>query len=169
MMLITRHARMAEWPGLPASTRVMRGLFAVVGLMLVLSMGAGAALAVDTTTLSDPALQARYEALTHELRCMQCQNQSIADSPVGLAEDLRREVRDMLVAGKSDEEIRDFMVARYGEFILFRPRFSARTAWLWLAPALLLVFGAFVAVRVIRQRTALVDSDDEPLEEDLRS
>jgi cytochrome c-type biogenesis protein CcmH len=118
--------------------------------------------------MQDPALQARYLNLTHELRCVQCQNQSIADSPVGLASDLRREVREMLLAGKSDDEVRNFMVARYGEFILFRPRFSARNAWLWLTPGVLLLIGAVIAVRVIQQRTALVDSD-KSLEEDLRT
>jgi cytochrome c-type biogenesis protein CcmH len=122
--------------------------------------------AVDTTQLSNPALQTRYLALTHELRCMQCQNQTIADSPVGLASDMRREVREMLLAGKSDDDVRNFMVARYGEFILFRPRFSARTAWLWLAPGVLLLVGLIVAVRIVRQRSALVGQDNEPVEGD---
>ncbi len=81
-----------------------------------------------------PALQERYLALTHELRCMQCQNESIADSPVDLAADLRRQVHDMLLAGKTDDDVRNYMVARYSEFILFRPRMAWRTAWLWLAP-----------------------------------
>lgn len=126
------------------------------------------ALGIDTTVLPDPALQARYSSLTHELRCMQCQNQSIADSPVGLASDLRAEVRDMLIDGKSDEEIRNFMVARYGEFILFRPRFSPRNAWLWLLPAVLLAFGVLAAARIIRQRSKLLDGDDLPLDEDTR-
>jgi cytochrome c-type biogenesis protein CcmH len=121
---------------------------------------------VDTTELPDPALQARYTALTHELRCMQCQNETLADSPVDLAADLRHEVRDMLLAGKSDEQVRDFMVARYGDFILFRPRFSPRNAWLWLAPGALLLIGALVSWRIVRARTALVPLDDAPLEED---
>lgn len=122
--------------------------------------------AIDTTELPNPALQARYKSLTHELRCMQCQNQSIADSPVGLASDLRGEVRDMLIAGKSDDDIRNFMVARYGEFILFRPKFSARNAWLWLLPAILLALGAFVAVRIVRQRSRMVDADDATMDDD---
>jgi cytochrome c-type biogenesis protein CcmH len=127
------------------------------------------AFAVDPAELPDPVQQARYIALAHELRCMQCQNESIADSPVNLAGDLRREVREMIVAGKSDEEIRNFMVARYGEFILFRPRYSLRNAWLWLTPIVLLVIGAIVAVRIVRQRATLVDQDNEPIEEDVRS
>jgi len=140
-----------------------------VALIACALLGVSAAWAIDPTELPDPKLQARYLALTHELRCMQCQNQSIADSPVGLASDLRREVRDMLVAGKSDEDVRNFMVARYGEFILFRPRFSARNAWLWFGPVVLLALGCFVAIRILRQRAALLPQDTEPVDEDLRS
>src|SRR5687767_6247579 len=95
--------------------------------------------AIDSTPrLADPALQARYERLIHELRCMQCQNNSIADSPGGLAEDLRRQVRDLLAQGKTDAEIREFMTSRYGDFILYRPPFAPRTWLLWFAPLLLL-------------------------------
>lgn len=129
-------------------------------------LAASAAHAVDPTELPDPALQARYRALTHELRCVQCQNQSIADSPVGLAADLRREVQHMLLAGKTDAEIREFMVMRYGEFILFRPPLGARTLWLWAAPFVLLAIGAAVVVRVIRSRAALASSDDAPVDDE---
>jgi cytochrome c-type biogenesis protein CcmH len=124
---------------------------------------------IDATSIADPALEARYLELTHELRCMQCQNESIADSPVGLASDLRREVRNMLLAGKTDDEVRDYMVSRYGEFILFRPRFSARNAWLWLAPPLFLLIGLGVAVRVVRQRAALAATDPDVPDDDGRS
>jgi cytochrome c-type biogenesis protein CcmH len=135
----------------------------------VLMLLATAVEAVDPTQMPTPALQSRYLSLTHELRCMQCQNESIADSPVDLAADLRRQVHDMLIAGKTDDDVRNFMVARYGEFILFRPRMSLRTAWLWLAPGVLILVGAFVAVRIVQQRSALVTQDNEPLEEDIRS
>ena len=142
---------------------------AVVLAMLAALVAARVALAVDPTQMPTPELQARYLALTHEFRCMQCQNEALADSPVSLAADLRAEVRDMLLAGKSDAEIRAFMVARYGDFILFRPRFTARTAWLWLAPGVLLLIGAGVLVRVVRQRTALLAQDLEPVDEDART
>ena len=137
--------------------------------LAALILGVTAAYAVDPTQLPDPALQERYLALTHEFRCMQCQNEAIADSPVSLAADLRREVRDMLLAGKADEDIRNFMVARYGDFILFRPRFNARNAWLWMAPGVLLLIGALVFVRIVQRRSALVSEDNEPLEEDART
>jgi cytochrome c-type biogenesis protein CcmH len=145
--------------------------FTTAAILVVLAALAAApvALAVDPTQMPTPELQARYLALTHEFRCMQCQNEALADSPVSLASDLRAEVRDMLLAGKSDAEIRAFMVARYGDFILFRPRFTARTAWLWLAPGVLLLIGAGVLVRVVRQRTALLAQDLEPVDEDART
>lgn len=126
---------------------------------------AAEAFAVDNTPpLSDPGMQQRYLGLTHEFRCMQCQNEALADSNVSLAADLRLEVHDLLLAGKSDDQIRDYMVARYGEFILFRPRMSLRNAWLWAAPGVLLLIGLGIAVRVIRQRSKLPITDDEPPE-----
>jgi cytochrome c-type biogenesis protein CcmH len=142
--------------------RAARTLVTVAGVALA----AARAFAVDPTELPDPALQARYLILTHELRCMQCQNESLADSPVGLAADLRREVRDQLLAGRSDDQIRAWMSARYGDFILFRPRYSLRNAWLWGAPGALLLIGALVCWRVVRNRTRLLSGDHEPLEED---
>jgi len=144
-------------------TRILTAFLA--GLVLYTT----GALAVDPTQMPTPALQERYLGLTHELRCMQCQDEAISDSPVDLAADLRRQVRDMLLAGKSDDDVRNYMVARYGEFILFRPRKSWKNAWLWAAPCVLILVGALVAVRIIQQRSALVPQDNEPLEEDIRS
>jgi cytochrome c-type biogenesis protein CcmH len=138
-------------------------------LVVLLAVAAPVLQALDTTQLADPALQARYLALTHELRCMQCQNESIADSPVDLAADLRNQVREQLLAGKSDDEIRTWMSARYGEFILFRPRFAPRTAWLWLAPGVLLVLGGVISWRIVRQRIQLLAADTDSPDEDLRS
>jgi cytochrome c-type biogenesis protein CcmH len=152
-----------------AAGMIRRWALALTATAAVFALCATAAYAVDPTQMPTPELQNRYLALTHELRCMQCQNESIADSPVDLAADLRRQVHDMLLAGKTDEDVRDFMVARYGEFILFRPRMSVRNAWLWLAPGVLILIGAFVAVRIVKQRSALVTQDNEPLEEDIRA
>jgi cytochrome c-type biogenesis protein CcmH len=117
--------------------------------------------AVDTTPpLPNASLQQRYYNLTHELRCMQCQSEALADSSVGLAADLRVQVRELLLAGQSDDQIRDHMVARYGEFILFRPRMTWRNAWLWAAPSVLMLVGVAVAWRVLRARARLVGTDD---------
>lgn len=143
----------------------MIGRGAAVCVLLALIIASGPALAVDLTPpLPNDALQQRYEALIHELRCMQCQNEALADSTVSLAADLRLQVRDLLVAGQSDEQVRDFMVARYGEFILFRPRRNWRNAWLWAAPVVFLAVGALTAARVLRRRSRLLadEPDEEP-------
>jgi cytochrome c-type biogenesis protein CcmH len=124
-------------------------------------------LAVDITVLPNEELQKRYEALTHELRCMQCMNNSIADSPVGLASDLRRQVKEALIAGKSDDEIRAYMVQRYGNVILFTPAFNSTSAWVWLLPGIGLLAGLAIAVRIVRQRARLVELDDSVVEEEI--
>jgi len=133
--------------------RILRTLVAVLALAL-----AGNALAIDTEpAFSDPALQTRYENITHELRCLVCQNETIADSNASLAGDLRRQVREMIAAGKSDEDIRQFMLARYGDFVLYKPRLSSLNFLLWAAPVLLLLLGAVAAFVFIRRRVAEAD------------
>jgi cytochrome c-type biogenesis protein CcmH len=127
--------------------------------LLALAMS-GRVFAVDITVLPDEELQQRYEGLTHELRCMKCQNNSIADSPAGLAADLRREIKDMLLAGKTDDEIRAFMVQRYGNVILFTPPLKGSSIWVWVLPGLAAVAGLVIAIRVVRRRAKLVDQDD---------
>jgi cytochrome c-type biogenesis protein CcmH len=122
--------------------------------------------AIDITVLPTDELQQRYEALTHEFKCMQCQNNSIADSPVGLASDLRRDVQEQLLAGKSDEEIRASMVKRYGNVILFSPPMEPGTIWVWIAPIAVLAGGVLVAVVIVRRRRALVASDDSVVQTD---
>src|SRR5437899_9801100 len=125
----------------------------VLALMLVASPRAVAV--QPDEVLSDAALETRARTLSKELRCMVCQNQSIDDSDAPLARDLRVLVRERLQAGDSDREVTDFLVARYGEFVLLKPRFSAHTALLWLGPAAVLLIGAlglFVLGRRIRAR-----------------
>lgn len=102
--------------------------------------------------LSDPALEARARDLSAELRCMVCQNQSIDDSDAELAHDLRVLVRERLKQGDSNEEVLDYVVARYGEFVLLKPRFNARNALLWGTPVLLLVLGGALAFSTMRTR-----------------
>jgi cytochrome c-type biogenesis protein CcmH len=139
---------------------------------IVLLLICAGAIAVDTTVLPSEALQKRYDSLTHELRCMQCQNQSIADSPVDLAAGLRRDVREQLIAGRTDAEIRESMVRRYGNAILFRPPLAAETAWVWIAPVIALLGGFVVAIVIVRKRSAMVAGDDtlpdEPSQEEPR-
>jgi cytochrome c-type biogenesis protein CcmH len=133
----------------------------VAALMAALLLATSRAYAIAPEQMPTPQLEARYLALIQGFRCMQCQDESLADSPVDLAADMRRQVRDMLLAGKTDQQIRDFMVSRYGYFILFKPPFVLKTAWLWLTPGVLLLVGVIAAVTVIRRRAALVASDLE--------
>jgi cytochrome c-type biogenesis protein CcmH len=132
------------------------------GLAALLLACGGQTLAIDTeAAFDDPVLQQRYEAINRELRCLVCQNQTIADSNATLAQDLRREVREMIAAGKTDDEIRVFMIERYGDFVLYRPRLTAQNFLLWAAPALLLLIAAMVLVRVVRRRAQQPDIEAE--------
>ena len=134
--------------------------FAILLALLLVPL---AAAAIDTgQAFDDPELQARYERIVSEVRCLQCQNESIKDSNAFLAADLRREIRRMIDEGKSDEEIFDFLVQRYGEFALYRPRMAGKTLALWIAPVLLVVVGALIAVVVVRNRMTLpIDEEGE--------
>ena len=127
----------------------MRTLAAIAALFLL----AMPALAVQPDEiLKDPALESRARALSQELRCMVCQNQSIDDSDAPLAKDLRVLVRERLSAGDSDRQVIDFLVARYGEFVLLRPRLNAHTVLLWLAPFAAIVAGAVGLIMFLRRR-----------------
>jgi len=109
--------------------------------------------AIDSgLAFNDPELQQRYESLISEIRCLVCQNQSIKSSNVFLAVDLRNEVRIMISEGKSNKEIADFLADRYGEFILYRPRFKSSTVFIWLAPFIFLIIGLFVVFKVVRKK-----------------
>ncbi len=124
-------------------------LICVLGLMWA---AAPNALAVQPDeVLTDPALEARARVLSKELRCMVCQNQSIDDSDAPLARDLRLLVRERLVAGDTDAQVLDYLVARYGEFVLLKPRLNSRTMLLWFMPILVLLIGALTLVVVSRR------------------
>lgn len=136
-------------------------------LLLVLALFALAAPAADTPhSFTDPALKGRYEQLLQELRCLVCQNQSLADSHADLAQDLRDEVFRMLNEGADDAAIRAFMVARYGEFVLYRPPVSALTVGLWFSPVLVL---AGVAAFWWRRQRAGDRGGEQPLSDEERA
>lgn len=118
-------------------------------------------------TVLDPVAEARTMSLANELRCLVCQNQTIADSNAELAVDLRREIREQVRAGKSDGEILDFMTTRYGDFVLYRPPLKATTVLLWFGPAALFLTGFVVLYRVLRERRRRV-ADDRPLTDEER-
>jgi cytochrome c-type biogenesis protein CcmH len=130
----------------------MRGLRAIV-LCLMLTAGAPAFAVQPDEVLPDPALEARARVLSQELRCLVCQNQSIDDSDALLARDLRLLLRERLKSGDSDQQVLDFLVARYGEFVLLRPPLGWHTLLLWLAPGLLLGAGAIALVAAGRRRS----------------
>lgn len=136
-----------------------KSILAAAALLLMVQV----ALAIDTApAFDDPQMQARYDALIRELRCVQCRSQSIADSNVFLAADLRRQVRELMAQGKSDAEILKYMTDRYGEYILYNPPVVPRTLLLWSAPALLILVGAISAGIVILRKSKLppIDPDD---------
>jgi cytochrome c-type biogenesis protein CcmH len=108
----------------------------------------------------DPAVEARLKALSHELRCLVCQNQTLADSSADLAEDLRREIRALIAKGMTDQEIIDYLVARYGDFVRYRPPLKSQTALLWAGPALLLVGGAVGLWWALRRRNAQLPDEE---------
>jgi len=115
----------------------------------------------------DPAMEARLKALSQELRCLVCQNQTLADSSAPLAEDLRREIRELIAKGMTDKEITDYLVVRYGDFVRYRPPLKTQTALLWGGPFLLLAMGLVTLALVLRNRNRLMkDLPDEDDEED---
>lgn len=126
-------------------------------LALLMALGlVGAAQAQE-----DPVLEKRFVRLTEHLRCLVCQNQSIAESHAELAMDLKRQVREMLLAGRSDSEISDYMVQRYGDFVLYEPPFKASTLLLWAGPATLLLGGLGAFAWTLRRRAAQAAGLDE--------
>ncbi len=125
---------------------------------LCLALALPALAVIETYEFSSPELEKRYHQLSQELRCPKCQNQNIADSNAPIAQDLRRLLYQQLESGANDQEILDYMVARYGEFVRYRPAFDRATAVLWFAPLILLVLAAITVFMVLRRR----DSADTP-------
>jgi cytochrome c-type biogenesis protein CcmH len=130
-------------------------------LVAVLAFGFSIGVLAQGEGFDDPKLDARYRDLIHTLRCMQCQNQSIADSPAATAVDLRRQTRELIEEGLTDNQIRVYFAERYGDFINYQPPLQPTTWLLWSAPALLVLIGAFVFARIVRRRMR------QPLDEEL--
>lgn len=135
--------------------------------LLLILMIMSLAIAKDAQPLGDdPAVEQRLVKLSQELRCLVCQNETLADSRADLAEDLRREIREQIKAGKSDKEIIAFLTERYGQFILYRPRVTPTTYLLWFGPFVLLLAGLALLFRYIKQRRDLIP--EKPLSADER-
>lgn len=145
---------------------ILTTLWMAVAIFLSLVSNSAMAAGIEATRLqeeavplaADPVAEKRLQALAAELRCLVCQNQTIADSNAELAQDLRREVRTMIQAGQSDQQIIDFMVNRYGDFVLYRPPVKAMTLFLWGGPILLLLLGLLGLIRHLRQRTQTLNA-----------
>jgi len=132
----------------------MKRLFAL--LLVALALGTG--WAKEATPLAeDPAVEQRMISISEEMRCLVCQNESLAASRADLAQDLRRELRSLIKQGKTDAEIRDFMVARYGDFVLYRPRVKPETYLLWAGPFLLMIVAVVVLLVYLRRRNRVLD------------
>ncbi|SCX25288.1 Cytochrome c-type biogenesis protein CcmH precursor [Agrobacterium sp. DSM 25558] len=154
---------------IPVTSTGMREVFSTVAVLITLLFTSLPAFAFNPDeVLSDPALEARARALTVQLRCMVCQNQSIDDSNAELARDLRVLVRERLTQGDSDEAVVDYVVSRYGEFVLLKPRFSARTIALWGAPIALILIGATAIFVFARRRVAVSEGQKLTVDEEAR-
>lgn len=135
--------------------KLLKTLF--ITLVLVGTTNLAYASPVDTYEFQDEVTKIRFQALTKELRCPKCQNQNLADSNSPIAADLRREVYNLLEQNKADSEIVDFMVDRYGEFVLYRPKVNSMTYVLWFGPAILILFGVVVVIFVVRKKQQQVN------------
>jgi cytochrome c-type biogenesis protein CcmH len=133
-------------------------LITVLTLVLSVAVQAQSAPVQEPMVFDNQQQEDRFKQLTQELRCLVCQNQNLADSDAQLAHDLRAEIHEMLLAGNSDDEIKQFMVERYGDFVLYRPPVQKNTYLLWLAPLVLLLIGALILRINIKKRTALLES-----------
>ncbi|MFK7855139.1 MAG: cytochrome c-type biogenesis protein CcmH [Granulosicoccus sp.] len=122
-------------------------------VLFILSVSMAPKAAEEMVTFDDPAQGKLYYSLLEEYRCLKCQNQNLAGSNASLAGDLRREIRDQILAGKTKNDIDEYLVARYGEFVLYRPRFSAKTAVLWIAPFVILLIAITSLVAMVKRRS----------------
>jgi cytochrome c-type biogenesis protein CcmH len=147
-----------------AGYRAQRALWLTAFLLMPLALFANTKEAAPAS--SDPAIEARMQHIANELRCLVCQNQTIADSNADLAADLREQVRGLLRSGQSDEQIIKYMTDRYGDFVLYRPPVKATTWLLWFGPGVLVLGGLAALLLVLRRRNRLPDERFEPDEDD---
>ena len=136
----------------------MRALLCLIG---------SSAFAIDPLPFADKDQEDRFRVLVAELRCVQCQNQNLADSDALIAKDLRKEIFEQMQAGRSDDEIVAFLVERYGEFVLYRPVFSGKNLLLWLGPLLILVIGGVAVAVHLRRRRVAAGDNPMPISEDI--
>jgi cytochrome c-type biogenesis protein CcmH len=137
--------------------------------LLLLALAVGVAAAKEAAPLAqDPAVEQRMIDISEEMRCLVCQNESLAASRADLAVDLRRELRELIKQGKTDAEIRDYMVSRYGDFVLYRPRVGPKTYLLWAGPFVLMIAGVIIMLVYVRRRNRAVGAERQLTEEESR-
>jgi cytochrome c-type biogenesis protein CcmH len=139
----------------------------LISVLMALSLLMPVQAAIETHEFNTPEQEALFRKMTEELRCLVCQNQNLADSNAELAQDLREKTYEMVKAGKSEDEIIEYMVARYGDFVLYRPQVNSSTLFLWIGPLLFLVIAMIVATRFVRSRQS-ASADPELSDEQLR-
>ena len=151
------------------NNQMTRSLLLALLLLCLLPLMATAQIPIEDKPSDDPVVEQRLAKLSHELRCLKCQNQTLAESPSSIAADLRREIREQIKAGKSDKEITAFLTQRYGDFILYRPRVTPTTYLLWFGPFLLLIGGLIVLFRYVKQRRDAITEQPLTAEERRRA
>lgn len=153
-------------PGVPVT---IGGLLRTIILLTAIALPILIATAIEPRQFESPEVQDRYQQLIDELRCLVCQNQNLADSDAPLAKDLRREIQAMLEEGKSDAQIKTFMVERYGDFVLYRPPLKPMTIALWFGPGLALLGALIFLIRAIRFRMRADEPDEDPEHEEIQA
>ena len=139
-------------------------------MVMLLTMSFSTLVSANEATLrNDPEIKERFKHLAQELRCLKCQNQTIWDSKAGLANDLKKQISDQIYAGKNDEEIVEYMVDRYGEFVRFKPAIDKKNIFLWVGPFAFLLVGGLLLVRYVKSRKAQTEEDNEAISEEDRS
>ena len=151
-------------PSLPSKSRWGRGFktAALASLLVILALTSFSTHAIDPLPFKDRAEEVRFQNLTRQLRCLVCQNQDLADSDAALAGDLRKQVFEMMRGGKSDDEIKQYLVARYNDFVLYDPPLKPGTWLLWFAPLAFVLAGAFALVRIVRARARAALAAEQP-------
>ena len=133
--------------------------------ILLMLLFAPSVFAKEAVLLEDPQIKDRFKHLASQLRCLKCQNQTIYDSKAGLADDLRKQIRTQIYAGKTDDQIVQYMVDRYGDFVRFKPAVDAKNIFLWVGPFVFLIIGALMLVRYIKIRKTQTQEDSETISE----
>lgn len=146
----------------------VKAILVLLAILLAGGLFSGVAISGEAELRGDPVIKERFKHLASELRCLKCQNQTIWDSQAGLADDLKKQIRTQIYAGKTDDQIVEYMVDRYGDFVRFKPAVDKKNIFLWVAPFLFLIIGALLVVRYVRVRREQTEDDNDSISEEDR-